>query len=277
MSLGPICAQHLTILAGASRRLVRWGLWGGQGEAARGSGGRGCARACQRVPIIIYDGEPMSLSARPAQSCSGRCGWRLDGQAGLPRLALLAQSPFHPAALRPVLGTVPPPQSHFLDCLASFHLSLTLFPCVCLSAFLVSRPCVPSVSVPSCPGSSPSLQPLPPPWLSPWLSLSLYLSPLPPSLNVCLALSSFLISVSLSLPLPPAPLRLIPLAPGLLPTPFPHTWLRPQSGAWRCGGGAPSSPCPLSPRGALAGLQCGRVVGADRVALKQGLARGVPR
>lgn len=173
-------------------------------------------------------------------------------------LALLAQSPSIRLYSQACPGDCPSPQSHF-ELSASFHLSLTLFPCVCLSAFLVSA----------------SLRPQ---RLCPFLSwLPLHLSslctalavprgcrspcicrPLPPSLNVCLALSSFLISVSLSLPLPPAPLRLIPLALALLPTP--PLSLTPGSGRKnRVPGDVEEEPlpppAPCLPGGA-AGLQC---------------------
>lgn len=178
-------------------------------------------------------------------------------------LALLAQSPSIRLYSQACPGDCPSPQSHF-ELSVSFHLSLTLFPCVCLSAFLVSA----------------SLRPQ---RLCPFLSwLPLHLSslctalavprgcrspcicrPLPPSLNVCLALSSFLISVSLPSPAP-CSVAAYPSGPG--PSPhspaFTHTWLRPQeSGAWRCGGGAPSSPCPLSPRGRSWAAVLGRAVG----------------
>lgn len=226
----------------------------------------------------VHDVRPCAYP--PARSgCSGLAAAGLAGWTGRPPTWPSWPSP-HPSGctLRPVLGTVPPLRVTSRVS-ASFHLSLLSFP---VSVFLPFGFCVPR-----------------PQRLCPFLSwLPLHLSslctplavprgcrspcicrPLPPSHNVCLALSSFLISVSLSLPLPPAPLLTYPSGPGPSPPLHPLS-LTPGSGRrirclemWR----RPFLPCPLSPRGAQLELQSawpGR--GADRVMVKQGLARGVP-
>ena len=252
---------------GASRRLCPLGRLGRPGEAGRGGGGRGCARACQRVPGVIYDVRPMSLSAG---LLTADCGQRLDRQAGLP--------PGPPGPLpnqRAVLsglswGLAPPPQSH-LEFSVSLHLSVThslsLFLSFCLSWFL--RPYTPSVSVPPCSGS-PSLDPLHFLGCPSLLSLSLYLSLLASiAQSLSLSLQLFLISVSLFLPLPPALSASHPFGPGLSPPPVPfHSHLAQATGIgflegmWRR---SPFLPLPPISLGAQLGCSAGLGRGEDRV------------
>lgn len=64
LSLGPcMCPAPAIFCTGASRRLRPRRRLGRPVEPSRGGRGRGRARACQRVPGIIYDVRPMSLSA----------------------------------------------------------------------------------------------------------------------------------------------------------------------------------------------------------------------
>ena len=258
-ALGPRSAQHLRFLHGSQQAAASaGGGWGRPGEAARGSGGRGCARACQRVPGIIYDVRPMSLSAGPLRLLRAGGGWRLDGQASLP--------PGPPGPL-PIHPAVVPPRRVTSDCEPPFiSLSLTLFPCVCLSAFFwFLRPYVPSVSVPSCSGSLSISPPSAPPWPSPWLSLSLYLSLLASS-SQCLPCALQLSHQRLSLPSPaPCSVAAYPLALApLLPTP--PLSLTPGSGRENLGclemrRRNPFLPLPPSPRGRSWAAVLGRAVG----------------
>ena len=177
LSLGPcLCPAPAILAREPAGGCVRWGGWGRPGEAARGSGGRGCARACQRVPGIIYDVRPMSLSAGPLRLLRAGCGWRLDGQAGLPP-GPPGPVPIHPAVLSGLSwGLSLPSESLRIVCLlSSVTHSLSLCLSFCLFGF-----CVPtspaSLSLPVL-APSPSLQPLHRLGRPPWLSLSLYLSP----------------------------------------------------------------------------------------------------
>lgn len=111
---------------GASRRLRPLERLGRPGEASRGGGGRGRARACQRVPGVIYDVRPMSLSAG---LLGAGCGRQLDRQAGLPPGP---PSPL-PIPLAPALRLGPRPPGGGLLCLPSslchslpFYLSVFL-------------------------------------------------------------------------------------------------------------------------------------------------------
>lgn len=61
--MAPACAQHLRFLHGSQQEAASRRRLGRPVEASRGGRGRGRARACQRVPGIIYDVRPMSLSA----------------------------------------------------------------------------------------------------------------------------------------------------------------------------------------------------------------------
>lgn len=269
MSLGPCSCPAPAILAREpAGGCVRWGGWGRPGEAARGSGGRGCARACQRVPGIIYDVRPMSLSAGPLRLLRTGGGWRLDGQAGLPP-GPPGPLPIHPAVLSGLSwGLSLPAESLRIVSLLSSLCHPLSFPVSVFLPFLVSASLRPQRLCPFLFWLPLHLSTLcislavPRGFHSPCICLSQ-----PPALNVCLALSSFPISVSLPSPAP-CSVAAYPSGPG--PSPphspaFTHTWLRPQeSGAWRCGGGTPSSPWPLSPRGRSWAAVLGRAVGRTR-------------
>lgn len=271
MSLGPCSCPAPAILAREpAGGCVRWGGWGRPGEAARGSGGRGCARACQRVPGIIYDVRPMSLSAGPLRLLRAGCGWRLDGQAGLPP-GPPGPLPIHPAVLSGLSWglSLPSESLRIVYLLSSVAHSLSLCLSFCLFWFL--RPYIPSVSVPSCSGSLSISPPSAPPWLPP-----VAFAP-PVSVSLCLyLLTSALVSPAFSSaslsPFPCLLLRLIPLALALLLTPpLSHT---PGSGCLEMWKRNPFLPLPPVSSGAQLGCSAGPGRGADRVALKQGRARG---
>lgn len=153
-------------------------------EASRGGRGRGRARACQRVPGIIYDVRPMSLSA----ACLGLAASSSWTDRRASHLALPAFVP------------------HFIGSgsqgLSPFD-SVTVFPSVsCLSAFLVSLH--PRLSVSSSPALSPSLLPLSLLGYSSCLWPSLHLSILP----LLLSFSAFPLSHPLTFSLTPFHLHL---------------------------------------------------------------------
>lgn len=78
LSLGPcLCPAPVILAREPAGGCVRRGGWGGQ----QGRQGPGCARACQRVPRVIYDVRPMSLSAG---LFGAGCIQQLDRQAGFP-------------------------------------------------------------------------------------------------------------------------------------------------------------------------------------------------
>lgn len=140
LSLGPcLCPAPVILAREPAGGCVRRGGWGGQ----QGRQGPGCARACQRVPRVIYDVRPMSLSAG---LFGAGCIQQLDRQAGLP--------PGPPSPFPLPLARAPRACLLWIFC----H-SLPL--CLCLSAFL-------GFCVPTSPGSLPSqLHPSEFPWLSP--------------------------------------------------------------------------------------------------------------
>lgn len=192
--MAPARAQHLRFLHGSQQAAASAKEAGEARGGRQGRQGLGCARACQRVPGVIYDVRPMSLSSGLFQA---DCIQQLDRQASLPP-GPPSHCPYHWLML-------PGP--------VSFGFSVILFPCLCLSAFL-------GFCVPTSPGSVRPPNSIPSsesPWLSP-MPLTLAASPVyPPHLSV-----SASVSLSLSLPLALS-LLLIPLAlashvlPDLLP------------------------------------------------------------
>lgn len=202
----------------------------------------------------------MSLSASLLRA---GCGQRLDRQAGLPP-GPPGPLPIQQAVLSGLSwGLAPPPQSHLEFSVSSpfISLSLTLFPCFYLSAFLGFCVPTPPVSL-SLPALALHLSSL-------CISLAVshcFLSPsiclsLPPSLSLCLSLSSSFSSASLSSFLCPLLcLLLIPLALASLSSPRPLP-LTPGSGHGNRvpRGDVEEEPLP-SPApyliGGAAGLQC---------------------
>lgn len=209
---------------GASRPLRPQGRLGRPGKASRGGGGRGRARACQRVPGFIYDVRPMSLSA-------GLLGGWLQPAAGPTGRPPTWSSRPTPCPMGPCWGLSHGVMLH----LVSLHLSLFLCVYVSISLSLCPQGFCPTLIRPFPPGLTPFAFTYPAsPSLHPWPRLSHPCIFLPFSFSapcsVCLCVSS-----------PPA------LASLILPSPYyTRTWLRPQeSGSWRrCGGGAPSFPRP---------------------------------
>lgn len=179
--MAPACAQHLRFLARSQQAAAQPAGEAGGGQGGRAVGGRGCARACQRSPGIVYDVRPMSHPGRPAfRLLRAGCGWRLDGQAGLPP-GPPGPVPIHPAVYSQACpGTVPP--LRVTNCLLPFICHSLSFPVSVFSAFWFLRPCVPSVSVPSCPGSLSISPASAPPCCPRGCRSPCICSPLPPSL-----------------------------------------------------------------------------------------------
>lgn len=176
------------------------------GEAGGGQQGRqglGCARACQRVPRVIYDVRPMSLSAG---LFGADCIQQLDRQASLPP-GPPSHCPYHWLML-------PGP--------VSFGFSFILFPCLCLSAFLGF--CVPTSPRSVCPPNSIPSSEFPSESLPNAFDPGSISGLSSPSLSLCLC-------ISLPFSAPCSVSAFHPFGLGLSPSSRPpsiHTWLRPQ-------------------------------------------------